>query len=66
MFRRLFLTNNMKSMIKKIENTILEKPISVGVTYLCGVSIVSLITMGDIDKNERNNSYYESIVFVAC
>ena len=66
MFRRLFLTNNMNSMIKKMEEKALEKPISLGITYLCGVSIVSLITMADIDKNEVNNAYYESIVFVAC
>ena len=63
MFRRLFLNN---SMIKKMEKKALEKPIRFGVTYLCGVSIISLATMGDIDKTERNNAYYESIVFVAC
>lgn len=63
MFRSIVLTNNMKSIIKKMEEKVLKKPIILGMTYLCGVSSISLFTMRNI--NRTSNTYYESIIFVA-
>ena len=62
MFRSIFLTKNMKSIIKKVEEKVLKKPIMLGMIYLCGVSSVSLFTMRNI--NRTSNEYYESIIFV--
>ena len=62
MFRSIFLTKNIKSIIKKVEKKVLKKPIILGMTYLCGVSSVSLFTMRNI--NRTSNEYYESIIFV--
>lgn len=62
MFRSIFLTKNMKSIIKKVEKKVLKKPIILGMTYLCGVSSVSIFTMRNIDRT--SNEYYESIIFV--
>lgn len=63
MFRSIFLTKNMKSIIKKVEKKVLKKPIILGMTYLCGVSSVSIFTMRNIDRT--SNEYYESIIFIA-
>ena len=52
----------MKSIIKKVEKKVLKKPIILGMTYLCGVSSVSIFTMRNIDRT--SNEYYESIIFV--